>query len=224
MTFRMGKGKTNKIDVARLERDPAYRKILELDFGEMIPFVLVQIRRRSIFSFLYAGINLCLFIFLLYYIVYGLTAGGLTWSGLFRQTVTGILAGSFLIIPVHELIHGVAYRILGARKIHFGADMQQLIFYVTVDRYPVSGKQLYLLAMMPFVLINISAALILLLWAPQFLLFAGFFLLSHNIMCIGDFAVANYVHHIPGKVYSYDVVSEKKSHFFSQEGPGQQGH
>lgn len=224
MTNRIRESRFKRMDATRLEQDPDYEKILELDFGEMIPFVLTHIKKKSIVSFLYAGANLGLFVYILYFLIKGLTVGDITWSLIFRQSITGIFAGSFLIIPVHELIHGLAYRILGARKIRFGADMQQLIFYVTVDRYPVSRRELYLLAMLPFLVINLAAMLVLFLWAPHLILFVSFLLLSHNVMCIGDFAVINYVYHIPGKVYSYDVVSEKKSYFFNQKVRGDPDH
>lgn len=216
MTIKFQESRFKRMDTIRLEQDPAYKKVLELDFGEMIPFVLTHIKKRSIVSFLYAAANLGLFGYLIFFLIKGLTVGDITWSLTFRQTITGIFAGSVLIIPIHELIHGLAYKILGARKIQFGADMQQFIFYVTVDRYPVDRWQLYLLAMLPFVLINLAAILILILLAPQLTLFFSFLLLSHNLMCIGDFAVVNYVYHIPGKIYSYDVVAERKSYFYNQ--------
>ena len=224
MTNRFQERRFKRMDITHLEQDPGYKKVLELDFGEMIPFVLTHIKKKSIVSFLYAAANLGLFVYLMYFLIKGLTDGDITWSLVFRQSITGIFAGSFLIIPFHELIHGLAYKIFGAKKIQFGADMQQFIFYVTVDRYPVSRWQLYLLAMLPFVFINLTAILVLLLWFPQLTLFVGFLLLSHNLMCIGDFAVVNYVYHIPGKVYSYDVVSERKSYFFSQEVRGNTDH
>ena len=220
MTTRIPKRKLKRMEASQLENNPGYRRVLELDFGEMIPFVLTHIRKRSIISYFYAAVNLGLFTMLLYSLIRGLAMDRLTWSQVFKQSITGILAGSFLIIPVHELIHGIAYKILGAKKIHFGADMKQFIFFVTVDRYPVSGNQLYLLAMLPFLLINLVAAVFLFLWMPQLYLFFSFLLLSHNIMCIGDFAVVNYVYHLPGKVYSFDNVEEKKSYFFIREEPG----
>jgi len=217
MTMRTPGRRAKERDVIHFEQNKDYKKILELEFGEMIPFVLAQIKRKSMISLFYAGINLGLLICFLYALISGVTTGVTIWSRIFGQSIGGIIAGSFLIVPLHELIHGFAYKLLGARKIYFGADMQQFIFYVTVDRYPVSRRQLYFLAMLPFALINLAAVLILLLWAPQHSLFIFLLLLSHNIMCIGDFAVVNYVYHVPGNVYSYDVVSEKKSYFFSRE-------
>lgn len=201
-------------DPDRIRNDPRFRQILELHFGEMLPFVLSNIRKRSIISMLYAGLNVALLGFILVYLVEGMPAELISWGMLLKQGIAGIFAGSLLIIPVHELIHGLAYKILGAKKIHFGADPEQMIFYVTADRYPVSGKEIYFLAMLPFLLINLSAILVITLWFSHLTLFVSFLLLSHNIMCIGDFAISNYVFLTNTRVYSFDVVSEKKSYFF----------
>jgi hypothetical protein len=133
-----------------------------------------------------------------------------------KQSLCGLFAGTILVIPLHELLHGLAYRILGARKIRFGADLQQMIFFVTADRYPVSGYELYFLAMTPFLVINMATVIISAVWFPQVILFPAFFLFSHNMMCIGDFALANYVLHARNKVYTFDVTDKKKSYFYEE--------
>jgi hypothetical protein len=182
----------------------------------MIPFVLSNIQRRSFISLFYVMINIAFLFITFIFVAKGLIRDQFTWSVVLKQSILGIFAGSILIIPVHELFHGIAYRVLGAKRIQFGADMQQLIFYVTADRYPVSGKEIYFLALLPFFTINLVAVLIGVLWWPQWILFGSFMLLCHNIMCIGDFAIANYVNKHKGKVYSYDIVDEKKSYFFEE--------
>lgn len=208
-----------------LEDSSRFEKILELNFNEMIPFVIKQIKRRSTVSLAYFVINAGVLLFIFYYAGRGLTGTGLqesdlTWPKVLRQSIAGIFTGSFLIIPFHELIHGLAYRLLGAKKIRFGADMQQLIFYVTVDRYPVSRNQLYFLAMLPFAVINAMAITAVTCWVPELSLFILFLLLSHNVMCIGDFAMVNYARHVRGKVYTFDNVPEKTSYFFRRKETG----
>ena len=203
-------------DIDKLHHDPDYRQILELEFRDMIPFVLSNIRKKGIFSILYLTINVASLAFIILYAVWGLMGLQLTWATIIKQSLAGIFAGSILIIPVHELLHGLAYRILGARKIQFGADLQQLIFFVTADRYPVSGNQLYFLAMTPIVIINLVTVAITALVFPHVILFAAFLLLSHNIMCIGDFAIVNFVRLTPGRIITYDETEQKRSYFFEE--------
>ena len=203
-----------KPDVETLQNDPGYILLLELDFNNLIPFVLKNIRKKSLITFFYAGINLAMLTFIFWYLIQEIIGAEMVWKQILGQSITGILTGTILIIPVHELIHGLVYRLLGAKKIQFGADMQQFIFFVTADRFPVSANQLFLLALSPFLVINSITILLLLFWMPNLLLFAALFLLSHNIMCIGDFAVVNYVMQEKGRVYNFDVISERKSYFY----------
>jgi hypothetical protein len=207
--------------VEELQSGGKYRLVLELDFQDMIPFVLNHIRQRGLMSIIYLVANLVMLAFIPALIIAGrsgLSGPPVTWSVIFRQLVSGIFAGSILIIPLHELIHGLAYKILGSGKIIFGADLQQFIFFVTADRYPVSGIQTCFLALLPFVLINLVFWLITLWLFPGLLLFSCCLLLSHNIMCIGDFAIANYVLRSGNKVYSFDIPEQKKSYFYVCDG------
>lgn len=216
MTFRISTGPSEKPDVAKLNHEPRFRKILELEFSDMIPFVLANIRKPGIVPWIYMIINITMLIFIVFYTIWGLTNQMLTWSMVIRQSLWGIFAGSILIILPHELLHGVAYRILGARKIRFGADMKQFIFYVTADQFPITGIELVFLALTPFIVVNAIAGTLLFNWFPQHMLSGSLLLLSHNIMCIGDFALVSYVSSAKRPIYTYDEIKKKKSYFFEK--------
>jgi hypothetical protein len=204
-------------EVEQLKNDDAFRQILELDFENMIPFVIANIRKPGLYSRVYLILNMITLFTLGLLIVYGFLQGWLSWQKLIKHVIAGVAAGSLLVIPVHELFHGLAYRILGAKKIKFGADLHQLIFYVTADRYPINRRDLHFLALLPFAAINLITLFSIVLWVPQMSILLGFFLLAHNLMCIGDFAMVNYVRNEAGEVYSFDEIEKKKSYFYKQE-------
>jgi len=209
--------KSEKIpSVEMIEQSPAFHLVMELDFTEMIPFVLTNIRRRSYLSILYVLINLGFLVLAVFVALQGLMDSQLNWSMVFRQSLGGLLAGSILIIPVHELLHGLAYLLLGAAKIRFGADMRQFIFFVTADRCPVSGKGLSFLAMTPFLVINVVTLFVFRTWFPEMALLSIVMLLCHNIMCIGDFAIVNFVLLARGKIISFDKPEKQKSYFYEE--------
>ena len=217
MTNTKSKLSKPKPNAEMLQEDLSYRMILELDFSEMIPFVLSNIRLRGIIPLFYISINAGFVFFIILYIVWSVRMGPLSAGNIFWQIVAGILAGSIAVIPPHELLHGFAYRILGARKIRFGADFQQFIFYVTADRFPISKRELAFLAMTPFLIINLVIIASAATWASQFTLFSASLLLSHNMMCIGDFAIISYAFSQKGKLYTYDDTEKKKSYFFEEQ-------
>ena len=203
-------------DAETLEKAQGYRLILELDFNDIIPFVLSNIRKASLSSFFYLIINSATLIFVIIYALWSVNNGQLNGGRVILQVLAGVLAGSLLVIPPHELLHGFAYRILGARKIKFGVDLQQFIFYVTADRFPISKGELAFLALTPFVFINLVLILITALWAPQITLLSASLLLSHNIMCIGDFAMISYACSHKGELFTYDDTEKKLSYFFER--------
>jgi len=205
-------------DAETLQNDSRYRKILELNFSEIIPFVLSNIRKRGVIPILYMTINAASLLFIILYAIWSFKSGQLNAGKIFWQILTGIVAGSILVIPPHEILHGLAYRILGARKIRFGVDLQQFIFYVTADRFPISRRQLAFLALAPFVIINMVIIVVTASWTSQITLFFASLLLSHNIMCIGDFAMISYAFSQKGELYTYDDTDLKRSYFFERTG------
>jgi len=175
-----------------------------------------QIKRRGIMSFVFFSINAAGLLALGSLIGYGAIHPEFQWQRLLLQLFIGFLTGSILIIPLHELLHGLAYVVMGARRIRFGMDMTQWIFYVTAHEYPIRSWQILVLALTPFAVINASALSIGLLFFPAILPGILVFLMAHNLMCIGDFAIANYTLKASGLLYSYDDVKLKVSYFFSR--------
>lgn len=216
MNRKVDTGKSPRPDIETLQSDPAYLLVYKLGFQDMIPFVLQQIKRKGLYSWLYATINMAILAFILAYSILTLLDHSLGWKSLLIQLALGAFAGSILVIPVHELLHGLAYRILGAKKIIFGADLAQFIFFVTAKRYVVSGREVHLLTLAPFVIINLLAICLTIWLFPHWTLFSGVFLFSHNIMCIGDFAISNFVSKAKGRIYNYDEPENKMSYFFEE--------
>jgi len=196
-----------------------YRLLYELPYTEVMPFVMKQIRRKGTASFLFLGLNLLSLGTIVLVLILGLSQQWFPWQKLLIHIPLGLLSGGLLIIPFHELLHGLAYRLLGARKIIFGADMKQFIFFVTAHEHAVSGIQLAFLALFPFLVINslcIAAAISLF---PGAILFFAFLLLIHNLMCIGDFAMVNFACRRGKRIYSYDDPEKKLSYFFQELSP-----
>jgi hypothetical protein len=206
-------------DAETLQKENGYRMILELDFNDIIPFVFSNIRKASLSSLFYLILNFASLLFIIGYALWSVKSGNISIGMVILQALAGILAGSILVIPPHELLHGLAYRILGARNIKFGVDLKQFIFYVTAHRFPISKRELAFLAMTPFVMINLVLILITVVWVPQIMLLSASLLLSHNIMCIGDFAMISYALRHKQELYTFDDTGKKLSYFFEREEP-----
>jgi len=198
-------------EIEQLKHDKQFRLLDELEFGNMIPFVMDQIRKKSIITTLFWLSHFLL----LGWIIYTAATGKLKWNSILGMSIAGVFAGSVLVIPFHEGLHALTYYLIGARKIKLGADFRQMIFYITADSFVIDGNRLALVALTPFAGISLFILLLSGIVAVNWELFLLVLLLCHNIMCIGDFALVNYVFlNRSRKIYTYDLIREKKSYIY----------
>lgn len=190
-------------------------KVLKIiSYDNIVEFVFENISYKRPPIFFYFMFNLITLIILVIFSIYFFNYD-LLGTGIFiKSIIAGILAGSIIVIPFHEIFHAVAYRLTGARNIKFGMDLKQMIFYVAADRFLTNRKSLNLVALAPFVMINLAAVTIFYLYPIPTLITGGLcFLLFHNIMCIGDFAMMAYFHMNREKeLVTFDIVEDRISY------------
>ncbi|TAF66939.1 MAG: DUF3267 domain-containing protein [Cytophagales bacterium] len=123
---------------------------------------------------------------------------------------------AFLLIPLHELIHGLAYRLVGAKKVSYGANLKKFIFYALADKFVVSYKEFIIVALAPFLvvyLVNIILFLVLPTTGAYACLGLTF---VHSLLCGGDFGLLSFFHENKSKqLVTYDDVAKQASYFYS---------
>ena len=206
-----------RILAEELQNENEYRMLKSLRYDEILSFVFDNIRQKTFSSRFYLVIN-----FFYLFLLIGLSIAGFIYqeyrlSSYILYISGGILAGSFLVIPIHEALHGLAYKMIGAPRIHYGADLRQMLFFVAADRYVIGRKGFYLVALTPFIVINSLSILALFFLHPYWLVAGLAFLLLHNIMCIGDFSMVSYFELNPGReLYTYDDHKIRTSYIFEK--------
>ncbi|HUW93602.1 MAG TPA: hypothetical protein VMV74_10600, partial [Bacteroidales bacterium] len=126
--------------IEELEDSSKYCKILTLSYSNIAPFVLERLLKGSISMIL-------LWILLI-------AAAFMTtvfWPGLIFKSgephiLKGLLTGAVLIpvllVPLHEGLHLLPFRLAGARDIRLGSDLKQGIIYITAHRF-VADRRLF---------------------------------------------------------------------------------
>lgn len=210
--------KTPGVEFIRNSND--FRLVKELKFSDILSFVLENISRINGFTLFYLVINILFFSFLAGQIVSGILDNGFTCktfkifsSGLFWGTMTG----GFFIIPIHEGFHALAFLLIGAKKIRFGADLKQLIFYATAENFVGGRKGFTFVALAPFIFINLFSLPFMLIIDSQVWIFINVMLLLHNVMCIGDFAMMSFFsQHKDKELYTFDDLETKTAFFYEK--------
>lgn len=192
-----------------------FELIETVDYTSLLAFVRDYMKPRvSVMRAFYAFLVLTTVVF------------GYFFARLFIETdekVVALVAKSIIaafvfmvpVIPVHELLHGIAFKLMGAKKLIFGVNWKEMVFYVTVDKFVLDRKQFYFLALTPFAVLSLALFPLLFSSNPFIAWLGSLFLLIHTMCCIGDFALMAYFSKGKGvEIYTYDDVSTKISYFF----------
>jgi hypothetical protein len=200
-----------------LQKEDRFRLVKKLSYDDIIPFIFEYIRKRNIASYLFFILNILLLFFLLAVTVRILFFSGYRWFNLLRYGLLGTVLLPLVLAPIHEGVHGLVYFLAGARRIKFGADLSQFIFYVTAHRYVVGRHTFFPVAFTPFFIINALLILLYLISPPLLAWSILITLFAHSTMCIGDFAMVSFFfEHHAEKILTFDDLNEKTSYFYEK--------
>ncbi|MPR35160.1 DUF3267 domain-containing protein [Salmonirosea aquatica] len=133
------------------------------------------------------------------------------------QLVLGVVGLFLVILPVHEGIHALFFKILGARKVGFGYSKKGLMVYAYAQRFVMSLPENALVAAMPFLLISL---LLFICWVGVPGLKATWMIifLLHMLGCMGDFILIGHAWKNRKKaMFTYDDLDEKRTYFFERQ-------
>lgn len=190
-----------------------YEKIADLDHHEMVPFILGNLKNRNLINELFKHGTLLLVVFILY-----------MWIGRWNSTDFFIGLGAGLLftftigVLLHELLHLMVYKFLGAKKTRLKALWDQGAVAAVADHFVVSEKEFYWLAFTPFVVLT-TAGIAGLFFTHGWIFYAlSVFLIMHATACIGDFSLAGYIYgHRGRKIYTFDDTENDRSFFYAEK-------
>ncbi len=206
------------INPGEIKNDPEYELLEELAYDDILMFASQYLRRPNPVTRFYFFVLSVTGLYLLGMLIVILFRSDIAAWPVIKYTLYGFLLSFTLIIPVHEGIHGIMYKILGARKIKFGFSLNQLAFYAVADAFVINRKEFTYLALSPFVSISVISLLGMFLvpglyyWTFLSLLF------FHATMCAGDFALLSYYREHPDyEILTFDETLHKKSYFYGRK-------
>ncbi len=202
------------VTMADLHESGRYELLRELGFNDIMPFVTEYYwRRRTALTILHVVLTVA---FLGLWLATGLNNGialdeWLTsWGSAFILFLT--------LLPVHEALHGLVYRLCGATDVRYGILWRQAAAYATAHHFVADARQFTWVAVTPFLVINgalLLGAAVLPDWRA--LLLGALF--WHTTGTAGDFALLNYFRlHRDREMYTYDDADSKKSYFYAANG------
>ncbi|QHT69617.1 DUF3267 domain-containing protein [Rhodocytophaga rosea] len=201
-----------------LHNPEEYTLLRELAHQDLLAFVQAQLRIKNSIRTVFYALNIAIVCLVALVIFLRYRNGQLQGIDVLLQASLGFALFFFILLPLHEWIHGLAYRKVGAEKVSYVAQWRKLIFYALADRFVAGKKAFYFVAFAPCVVINIILLIGFLLSGVQteFVFLSA--LLLHMSGCIGDFAMVSFFHqHRHKEVYTYDDALAAKTYFYAKK-------
>ncbi len=204
-------------DIDTLFEDERYVKIAELPYTEMIPFVQHEFGERTRLIRLFIVLNLLILVLMVVLAIVQVASGQITLGRVISYALLGGTVVFALLIPLHEALHGLAYKLSGAPRISFGGNLSRFYFYAVADKFVIGKRAFIFVALLPFFVITTILIVLLLNVSPgwQWLLWGV--LLMHTGGCAGDFGMLSFYNRHEGEVYTFDDVSQKMAYFFQEQ-------
>ncbi len=195
--------------------NPAYSQVEVLAYENVIPFVFKNIKQFNLSTAVFYISNIIFFVFLLLHILNSFFTGDYSLGDLFLSGLVGFIVFPILLIPLHEFLHAVAYKIIGAPRIRIGMSLSQYVFYVAADKFVAGFFEMIFVAIVPFVLISALFVYLFMVVDSGISTALLMSLFAHGTMCIGDFAVLSFfIENGRSKLITFDLYEEKKAYFY----------
>lgn len=211
------------MDVAELRNEENYTLLLQLNHDEILPFVQEEFSHRTGVLRFYLGLNLAILLYMVGLAVWQAGQGLIGIGTILQYTGFGIVVSLTVLIPIHEGIHGLAYKLVGASRVAFGGSLKRFYFYAVADRFVLGPDQFRFVALAPFVVISTLAFAATFYVSLNYQWLCWGVLLMHTGACAGDFGMLSfYARQEDREIYTYDVVEKKITYFYRRQDPGRE--
>lgn len=197
-------------------QDLGYVQVDTLAHNQLIPFIQEYLKKNNPYTLFYKIFHLVLLVFLAIIIGYGVASKQIEIARVVSQLSFGFVI-AFLLLPIHEGLHGWAYKRVGAQQVSYAAEWKKLYFMAIADKFVANRKEFVFVALLPFaflVVLGLAASVFLPL---PWMLTSLATVLVHGSMCGGDFGLLSYFHekrHFD--VVTFDDVPNKISYFYQK--------
>lgn len=199
-----------KIEVQELEQ-LGYVEIEKLSHQELLPFVKLYLKKKTFSKLLYNVFNGLGGIML--FIVYELYKSQFKFEDALSNFAYGI-GIAFLLIPLHEWIHALAYKSQGAKDTSYDANFKKFYFMALANGFVANKKEFKVIALAPFVTISLALVLLTFILPPVWKITMAGIYITHTACCGGDFALLSYFDFNKDKnIVTYDDAENRISYF-----------
>ncbi len=202
--------------VDQLRQDQSYKPLLVLELDQLLGFVREHLRLNTVVSRFYFALNVAVLAALVFFGETDIQSGQIRWASLLQNFGLGTFLVVTVGIPLHEGLHGLAYKFAGAKKVTYGGNWRKFYFYAVADQFVVTRKRFIYIALAPFLIINLAALVAVFFVSTEITWLLFGVLWMHIVACAGDVALLSFYeqHRHYRELLTFDEVARKRSYFY----------
>lgn len=165
----------------------------------------------SLLHIAYVSFSFMLLALTVYLIVFSLNS---IISSLLYSTL-GVLI-SFLLIPIHELIHCAALKSFGAKRVTILPNFSQY-YYLTISHHFLVGKnEIGWISLLPFILVTGIGFILYYFTSSNWQIVIISAILFHTSICSTDFRIVDFFYSKEKEYKMYSDIEENETYLFSR--------
>ena len=201
--------------IEELHNDEEFRLLKKLEHGQVKEFVLSEVKKGGRLIRFYQGYQTLMIITGILFIVISVVKALKGEAGSFKYSAAALIFGFTVMIILHELIHGAAFKLTGVPKVTYGAYLKEFMFYAEADRYVLNRKQFTVVALAPLITVKIVTLTGIILFLSHPAVYFFIVLMSlHSLFCAGDITLLSYFYSYGEEIFTYDNRAERKSYYY----------
>jgi hypothetical protein len=156
---------------------------------------------------------------MLLFLAFVWTQASLSFIDFFSTLCLGMVGGWLILLPLHENIHAIAYRWMGATDVRVHYKLRRVTAHCVANNQVLSSKQFAIVALAPFIVINTLLAILICFFPPgKLLLLLSGTLLAHLGACSGDVGFVQYLWRNRSRtLFTYDDATMPRTYFFARK-------
>jgi len=202
--------------IDELQNSGDYELIAELHHSQIKEFVISRLTEDSRLIRIFMFYQIAMVVLGIFILTRGIVFAFRGNSEILVFGLSALLFSFTILVPIHELLHGLAIKLTGARKVSYGAYFRKFMFYAEADRHVMNRKQFAFVALTPLLVIKIlSLAGVLLFWHSVWVFPFAMIMSVHSLFCAGDIGLLSiFYQDRNSEIFTFDVKSEKKSYYY----------
>jgi len=208
-----------KMKISTLQDESKYRLVRAMPIDELKPFVVENIRKENKYAAGYIMLNYVLLFGVILFIAFSPRESA-PFKILLMYFGIGVALCFSILIVLHEIIHGIAFKLVGAPKVSFGGSIRKFVFYAAANKFVANRNSFSKVALAPFVVITALSIVTFLFGNVYLKWLAVGVLLGHTSLCGGDFAMLSFFEeHKEKEMFTYDDMENKIMYFYEKIAP-----